>query len=76
MGENIRYILKILMWILIIGFGCNFILQTISYSFYKRASQKENIKNKPIPIQYNDNLSGYGVNLKGDSEYVILFFGG
>lgn len=71
-----RIILKIVMWILIIGFSCNFIMQTISYSFYKGAKQMNNILFEPENIIFNDNLSGYGYNINVDSEKVILFFGG
>lgn len=71
-----RIILKILMWILIIGFGCNFIMQTISYSFYKRAKHMDDISFQPVKINFNKNLTGYGYNLDKESDNVILFFGG
>ena len=31
--EIMRILLKIIMWVLIVGFGCNFVMQTVSYSF-------------------------------------------
>lgn|GEM_PF-2062074 len=37
--DTVRVLLKAAMWFLIAGFGCNFIMQTISYSFYKRAKK-------------------------------------
>lgn len=74
--EVTRIILKILMWFLIIGFGCNFIMQTISYSFYKGAEKMKDISCTPQFIQFDDKLTGYGYDLDIDSNKVILFFGG
>jgi dienelactone hydrolase len=74
--ETWRIILKIIMWTLIIGFGCNFILQTLSYSFYKNAKKMNDIDFEPEYIQFNDKLSGFGYNLNMDSDKIILFFGG
>jgi len=37
--DIIRILLKIIMWFLIVEFGCNFIMQAISYSFYKNAKK-------------------------------------
>ena len=74
--EIIRIILKILMWFLIIEFSCNFIMQTVSYSFYKGAKKMTEISYEPQFIQFNDTLTGYGYNLDKPSEQVILFFGG
>ncbi|HHX04404.1 MAG TPA: alpha/beta fold hydrolase [Tissierellia bacterium] len=71
-----RFLLKVLMWILVIGFGSNMILQTISYSFYKKAKKLDHVDSTPIPIAFSDDLSGYGANLDSPSEDVILFFGG
>ncbi|MBE5962762.1 MAG: alpha/beta hydrolase [Lachnospiraceae bacterium] len=64
------------MWILIIGFGCNFVMQTISYSFYKGAKQIKDASYIPVSISFNKNLTGYGYSLEKESEQVILFFGG
>ena len=74
--EIARILLKIVMWILIVGFGCNFILQTISYSFYKGAKKMTNLVCMPQYIQMTDALTGYGHNLDRDSDKIILFFGG
>lgn len=74
--ESIRIILIIIMWILIIGFGCNFIMQTVSYSFYKGAKQMEDITCEPQYIQITDDLTGYGYNSNVKSDKIILFFGG
>lgn len=71
-----RIILKTVMWILILGFGCNFIMQAISYSFYKNAKQITDILFEPEQILFNNNLTGYGYNLNVDSDKIILFFGG
>ena len=74
--EIIRIILIIIMWVLIIGFGCNFIMQKVSYSFYKGATQMEDVTCAPEFIQITDKLTGYGYNLDANSGKVILFFGG
>lgn len=74
--EIIRIIFKILMWFLIIEFSCNFIMQTVSYSFYKNAEKTEQVSYKPQFIRFNDALTGYGYNLEKSSDKVILFFGG
>ena len=79
MGEEmelIRILLKILMWVLMIGFGCNFIMQTVSYSFYKGAKKMTDTTCVPQYIQFNNELTGYGHNLDVSSDKVILFFGG
>ena len=74
--EWIRIILKGVMWIFIIGFGCNFIMQTISYSFYKGAKPMRDISCQPIKLQMNDQLTGYGYNMDSKSDHLIIFFGG
>ncbi len=76
MSEVSRVILKLLMWVLIIGFGSNFIMQTISYAFYKNAKQMEDVIYTPEYIKMTDNLSGYGYHLEAKSDKIILFFGG
>ena len=74
--EITRIILKIVTWILIAEFGCNFIMQTISYWFYKGAKKMTDISCNPQFIQMTDELTGYGYNLDVVSDKVILFFGG
>lgn len=74
--ELCRIVLKVIMWILIAGFGCNFVMQTISYSFYKNVKQIKEISFTPRYIQFNEKLSGYGYNLTSESDNVILYFGG
>lgn len=74
--ETCRIILMIFMWILILGFVCNIVMQTVSYSFYKNAKQDINAAFLPKHIQLNEKLSGYGYNLENNSDKVILFFGG
>lgn len=76
MSEISRVILKIIMWVLIIEFGCNFIMQMISYAFYKNAKQMEDVAYTPEYIKMTDTLSGYGYHLEAKSDKVILFFGG
>ena len=71
-----RSLLKVCMWILISGFGCNFVMQTICYAFYTEAKQMEHLTFKPQVIQVNEKLTGYGYQLEQDSDKVILFFGG
>lgn len=75
--DIIRILLKIIMWFLIAEFGCNFIMQTISYSFYKNAKKMTDIACTPQFFRFNDTLTGYGNNLDSkNSNKVILFFGG
>lgn len=74
--ELCRVILKIVMWILIIYFSSNFIMQSISYSFYKGEKQTDEVRYVPVKLQFNQKLSGYGYNLELDSDKIIIFFGG
>lgn len=48
--EIMRIFFKIIMWVLIVGFGCNFVMQTISYSFYKGATRMTDITSVPLYI--------------------------
>lgn len=64
------------MWLLIFGFGCNLIMQTISYSFYKNAKHMNNIDFDPEQIQINEDLFGYRYEPTNEYNYIILFFGG
>lgn len=72
--EVIRFILKIIMWFLILGFGCNFILQKISYSFYKNTKKMIDISNTPQFIQFTDTLTGYGNNLDSEKNNKVILF--
>jgi len=75
--DVLRILLKITMWLLIAGFFCNFILQHISYSFYKNAKKMQDISCEPQFIQFSETLTGYGSNLNlKNCGKVILFFGG
>lgn len=76
MNEVCRVTLKVIMWVLIIGFGTNFIMQTISYGFYKNARQMQDVTYKPEYIKMTDTLTGYGYNLNAQTDKIILFFGG
>ena len=69
-------ILKTIMWVLIVYFATDSIMQFISYSFYKGDKRLKNVDYKPEEIQINDSLTGFGYNLDADSDKVILFFGG
>ncbi len=71
-----RFILKIIMWLLISGFLVNYVFRTISYSFYKGNRQMEKVHVIPQKIYYTDKLTGYGHNLAKDSNSLILCFGG
>lgn len=74
---NIAYfILKIVMIVLIVYFATDFIMQTISYSFYKGDRQLQEVTCTPEEIQIGESLYGYGYNMDADSDKVILFFGG
>ena len=74
--ELVRILLKVLMWILIIGFGCNCIMQIISYGFYKNAKKFKDIIYVPEQIQLTDSLTGYGYHREAQTNGIILFFGG
>lgn len=75
--DIIRVLLKVTMWLLVAGFGCNFIMQTISYSFYKRAKKMTDVSSTPQFIRFTGELTGYGNNPDAkNKEKVILFFGG
>lgn len=76
MNDVCRVILKVLMWILIVEFGTNFIMQTISYGFYKNAKKMENVTYVPEAIHISDSLTGYGYQLDTYADRIILFFGG
>lgn len=72
-----RVVAQIVMWVLIIGFLSNFVLRTVSYSFYKGEKKKmENVSVVPQKLNYADDLTGYGYNLEKESEHIILCFGG
>ncbi|MEO1772493.1 hypothetical protein [Candidatus Enterococcus ferrettii] len=71
-----RLTLKIIMWVLIVYFSCNFIMQTISYSFYKNAEKLKKVDLDPIKLNFNEQLSGYGCNLDAKSDKLIFYFGG
>ena len=71
-----RIILKAMMWFLIIGFFSNFVLKTISYSFYKGKRQKTNVTATPQKLTFSEKLTGYGYHLTNESNAVILCFGG
>ena len=74
---NVAYvILKILMWMLIVLFAGDFVMQTISYSFYKGDRKLEQVTFQPERIQVDDGLIGYGYALERESDHVILCFGG
>ena len=69
-------ILKILMWVLIVLFAGDLIMQTISYSFYKGERKLEQVTFQPEKIQVANGLIGYGYALEQESDHVILCFGG
>ena len=74
--QAVRIIFKIVMWVLIAGFLANFVMRTVSYSFYKGKKKKESVNVIPQRINYTDTLTGYGYNLHSESNAVILCFGG
>lgn len=69
-------ILKTLMWVLIFLFAGDFVMQTISYSFYKGDRNLKQVTFQPEKIQVDDGLIGYGYDLERESDHVILCFGG
>ena len=72
----IYIILKIIMWVLIILFLGDTVIQTISYSFYKGDKTKKEVTFTPEKIEFNSALTGYGYNLDQESDKIILCFGG
>lgn len=68
--------MKVFLWVLVAGLGCNFVMQNVSYSFYKNAKQMKEVVFTPEYIQFSEELSGYGYNLTSDADKLILFFGG
>ena len=74
---NVAYVIvKIIMWIMIVLFAGDFVMQTISYSFYKGERKLEQVTFQPERIQIDDGLIGYGYALEQESNHVILCFGG
>ncbi len=69
-------ILKVIMWIMIVLFIGDFVMQTISYSFYKGDRKLEQVTFQPEKIQVDEGLTGYGYALEQNSDNVILCFGG
>lgn len=69
-------ILKIIMWVLIILFLGDSVIQTISYSFYRGDRTRKEVKFNPEKIAFTDALTGYGYGLDQDSDKLILCFGG
>lgn len=74
--EMIGLIIKIVTWALIVGIGCDTMIQRISYSFYKGDKQIKPVTFIPDKIQINDRLTGYGYNLDLKSDHIIIMFGG
>ncbi|WP_207643280.1 hypothetical protein [Cellulosilyticum ruminicola] len=72
----LRILFKTILLILSIGFICNFIMQAISYAFYKNAKHMTNITIQPVKIQINAQLTGYGCHLDMKSNKVIILLGG
>ena len=74
---NVAYVIvKIIMWIMIVLFAGDFVMQTISYSFYKGERKLEQVTFQPEKIQVANGLIGYGYALEQESDHVILCFGG
>jgi len=74
---NIAYIiLKVTMYVLIVFFATDAIMQFISYSFYRGDRQLKKVTYEPVEIRINESLYGYGYNMDLEEEKVILFFGG
>lgn len=74
--QGLHIALLVVTVILLTGFLCNFVMQTVGYAFYKHAKIGKNLPYAPVHIQMNENLSGYGFNLDTESDAVILYFGG
>ena len=50
-------ILKVIMWIMIVLFIGDFVMQTISYSFYKGDRKLEQVTFQPEKIQVDEGLT-------------------
>lgn len=72
----IYIMLKIIMWVMIIFFLGDLVIQTISYSFYKGDRTMKEVKFTAEKIEFNDALTGYGYGLDLNSDKIILCFGG
>lgn len=69
-------ILKVGIWILILALVTNFVMRTLSYSFYKGDQQREDVKISPTLVNFSQGLTGYGHHLDQKSDAIILCFGG
>lgn len=74
--KAVKVILKIILWVLVAGLLANFVMRTVSYSFYKGDKKKDTVQVIPEKINYTDTLTGYGYNLEKESKAIILCFGG
>ena len=74
--KMLRVVLKIIMWVLVGGFLANYIMRTISYSFYKGDKQMKDVSIVPQKVNYTESLTGYAYNLEKESDSAILCFGG
>lgn len=50
--------------------------QQVMLLLYKNANKMEDITYAPEYIKMTDTLSGYGYNIKANTNQIILFFGG
>jgi pimeloyl-ACP methyl ester carboxylesterase len=74
--KAVKMIFKIVLWILVAGILSNFVMRTLSYSFYKGNKKKDTVNVIPQKINFTDTLTGYGYHIDHESNAVILCFGG
>ncbi len=74
--KAVKMIFKIVLWVLVAGILSNFVMRTLSYSFYKGNKKKDTVHVISQKIHFTDTLTGYGYHIDHESNAVILSFGG
>jgi pimeloyl-ACP methyl ester carboxylesterase len=75
-GQYKFLILKIFGWILALEITCNFVMQFISYSFYRLVKKEPVIRPEIEKLDLGNGLSGYAKFNWDKSGKVIIYFGG
>lgn len=71
-----KIFLKIVFGFLGLAILTNFVMRTLSYSFYQGDQKRADVKTIPQALEFSDTLTGYGHHLDSDSKSIILCFGG
>lgn len=72
----LKRILKVILGIILLALLTNFVMRTLSYSFYKGDKKREDVKILPQALHFSETLTGYGHHLDSGSKAIILCFGG